>query len=118
MGQIVGVRRLSGMHEGKLRRHGLTHDNRALFLKPSHDPGIAKGDASGVEGATVFRRDPGGVDDVLDPNGQTVQSAQRPASAPVGIQSPGLCASEFGIEPRPGPDLRLPLCDAGDVAFY
>src|SRR5680860_1450234 len=98
---------LAWMHEGKLGRDRLAHDDRALFLEPLNDVGIPKRHASGIPRTAVSRGNARSVYDVFEAHRQPVQTPQWAACAAMCIHRAGLRADEFGIEPCPCANIGL-----------
>ena len=116
MRQIMRVRGLAGLHEGKLGRDRLTHQDRPFLAQPLYHKGVAQGHAPRILRAAVFRGNALGVDHVLQRDRQPVKPPQGTPCPAMRIQRAGLCAREFGIEPRPCTDLRLARLDPLDIA--
>ena len=118
MSGVMGVRRLSRVHEGKFGRDRLAHDDCAFPLEPFDDESVPQGHAALVTGGAVLCRDALGVDHILQADGQPVQPAKWSAGPAIGVERAGLGPGEVRIEPGPGANLFLSLLDPRDAAFH
>ena len=106
----VGVAGGAGGAAGELGGHGLAEDQGAGRAQAAHHRRVRPRPAAGVEPGAVLGRLVGGVDDVLDADGN---AGKRPARAG-GIDCPRPLAGRGSVEVAPGPDRRLGLGNAGE----
>ncbi len=79
MGRVHRVPRAAGMQVGQLGRHGLAHDHGARRPQARHRRRVLARHPARVVRRAVARGHPRHVDDVLDPDGQAVERADRAA---------------------------------------
>ena len=106
------------MHEGKLGRDRLAHDNSAFLLEPLHDESIPQRNPVRITRAAVLCRDFRRIDHVLQCDRQPVQTPKRASASTVCIEIACLRTGKLGIEPCPRADFSLAGLNPRDVAVY
>ena len=110
-----GFCRLAGGIDGELRRHGFPHDDGARVFEQGYERGVLCGPAALVKGGAVLGRQAGGVDDVLDSDGNPVKWAKGLPFPSGAVGFSRLRQGEFLVQVLPGADLLFLLIDAGQA---
>ena len=97
----------TGMKVGQFGRYCLAHDDRTRSAEAVYDSGILARPPAGVSWRSVFGRHVGGVDNVLDADSESVQCANRTASAPKIVNRPSRGTHQALVNISEGTYLRL-----------
>jgi hypothetical protein len=97
MGEIVRITGALWVIVGELRCYGLSQEHAASLPQKGHAGSVGFWSMFAVDWRIVFCRHVGGVDNVLDADGDAVQQAARPLS----VDRSRLFDGIFGIEKGP-----------------
>ena len=113
--RLRGLRVTDGGQRRQLGGDGLADDDGARPAQRGDAGGVAGRPASLEDGAAVLGRHVGGVDDVLDADGDAMQRADALACPARRVGRLRLLERALAVEERPGADLRLERIDAGEA---
>ena len=116
--RVTRIAGSSGAVEGEFGGDGLAEDDRAGGFQALHDFGIHGWAPAGKRRRAAFGGKAGGVDDVFDADGDTVQRTERLAGGAGRIGCFGLSEREVGLDVSPGPDDGLAEPNAAQTVIH
>ena len=93
---------------------GLADDHRTSPPETLDEQCVLHGDVVPIDGRAIGGADAGGVDQVLDGDGEAVERADRLTAGEGAVGGGGLVAGAVGDEGADGVDVRVDALDTGE----